>query len=378
MGTHTFPYVCESCQGERGERMGSATLVYIGTEELHASPRGLANSPCLDARFSYAKKMGSIRALGLLVLTCCSTYSTPEASPVEGGAGVVTPPLVDASAVADSDGGAAGPLEASSDAMVGPFSVVGDPCQPTGATITITNSNNVELLGSIFRGAPCTNGKVSVIVPQGVRIGSATPSAPSLRIDLPAYDVNLQVLGEVIGAGGTGGSGGNGGSGGSPRMCGREGVQGGTALTIEPNTHAVTVVVGTMGLLAGGGGGGGGASGSNLAGGGGGGAGSVVGVGGAAATSLLKDDEVAFCGQDNGVRVGAVGKPGTFTAGGPSVVLSATCSTGAGGALGEAGKPSSCAGVSQGGKAGYSVRASSVPLLLVQADASNIKGPRPP
>ncbi|WNG31519.1 hypothetical protein F0U62_13205 [Cystobacter fuscus] len=190
-----------------------------------------------------------------------------------------------------------------------------------------------------------------------------------------------------MGAGGAGGSGGNGGSGGRPRGCGRDGLPGGTAIHLT-----VPVTLDNRGNVWGGGGGGGGGSGCNQSAGGGGGAGNVAGVGGAGATQLSEAEEVAFCGQDNGLRTGAPGgaggtlggaggKAGDYWGDGSYSMLG-----GDGGGYGQPGQPAGACGAlvfpSSGGAAGAAIKRNgytvNVPDGVYDTGGGRIRGPVAP
>jgi hypothetical protein len=174
---------------------------------------------------------------------------------------------------------------------------------------------------------------VRLVVPAGSTIGGTRDGGPALSV-LGARAVCLEVAGAIIGAGGAGGNGGNGGSGGNPRPCSRDGAPGGPAVFIDGDAE-VTVLAG--GLVAGGGGGGTGYSGCNFSAGGGGGAGVPAGQGGEPSTRLSSAQELAFCGQDNGVRSGVAGRTGLRTDGGHPVPFGLGGQTSPGGGLGQPG-----------------------------------------
>jgi hypothetical protein len=161
-------------------------------------------------------------------------------------------------------------------------------------------------------GNPSDPVNVVLTIDPNVLVGSISPDRPALTSGALRLGSRLTInnRGSIIGAGGHGGSGGNGGSGGAAnsRACGRDGGPGGVAIALTVPARIAT----DRGFIFGGGGGGGGMSGCNQAAGGGGGAGSIGGDGGAGATSLSEQEEIAFCGQDNGYRVGAAGAAGSL------------------------------------------------------------------
>jgi hypothetical protein len=110
----------------------------------------------------------------------------------------------------------------------------------------------------------------------------------------------------------------------------------------------------SVGLIFGGGGGGGGVSGGNQALGGGGGAGSLPGPGGAPATTLGPQAELAYCGQDNGLRTGTAGAPGVGDLPGGRIV-GPNGYSGAGGTFGVVGEASSYFGNAPGGAGGHAI-----------------------
>jgi len=202
-------------------------------------------------------------------------------------------------------------------------------------------------------GAPSCAANVVVTIAAGARVGGTSVTQPAFKIAHLAAGskVTIENRGRIVGAGGAGGAGGNGGSGGQPRNCGRSGGDGGVALRIEsPTTFDL------VGEIFGGGGGGGGASGGNEALGGGGGAGLTPGKGGAPASTLSEREELAFCGQDNGIRSGTAGKAGTSNAAGSGLAPDAYCRSGSGGSFGLAGQPSNCFGSAEGGAAGNAIQ----------------------
>ncbi|WP_275583512.1 hypothetical protein [Archangium primigenium] len=201
---------------------------------------------------------------------------------------------------------------------------------------------------------------VQVRVEINATVGSLDARVPAFTTGLLAEgsSVHIHNYASIFGAGGAGGSGGNGGKGFFERTCSRAGAPGGTAIHLT-----VPAVLDNQGSIWGGGGGGGGASGCGLNAGGGGGAGFVGGLGGAAASAFGLRDELAFCGQDEGVRTGLVGEPGGLEGGkgGKAGDLrkdgSYTLLAGDGGGYGQPGQSSSaCVYVSPGGAAGASIR----------------------
>jgi hypothetical protein len=213
---------------------------------------------------------------------------------------------------------------------------------------SVSDVDLAKLLGN-----PSCAANVTVTISDGARVGAkSTDHAAFVIAKLAAGStVTIENHGRIVGAGGAGGSGGNGGSGGSPRNCGRQGADGGPALRVEVPTKFEL-----QGEIFGGGGGGGGASGGNDAFGGGGGAGFTPGEGGAPASTLSEEEELAFCGQDNNIREGTPGKPGTTTRGGAAIADQyGSCRSGAGGAFGLPGTSSDCYGGATGGKAGHAI-----------------------
>ncbi|QDE94148.1 hypothetical protein BHS06_18750 [Myxococcus xanthus] len=186
-----------------------------------------------------------------------------------------------------------------------------------------------------------------------------------------------------MGAGGNGGSGGNGGGGGRPRSCNRDGLPGGTAIELT-----VPATLTNRGNIWGGGGGGAGGSGCNRNAGGGGGAGFVGGAGGEGASSLSGSEELAYCGQDNGVRTGEPGRAGG-TAGGQGGRTGDSRGDGSydilggdGGGFGQPGEPAgACGGLgaSTGGAAGAAIKrrghAVNVPDGRYDTGGGRIRGP---
>lgn len=227
---------------------------------------------------------------------------------------------------------------------------------------------------------------IKVVIASGVVIGSSSSFLPALTTGklnntIVPYKITLKNYGLILGAGGTGGSGGNGGSGGAPTFCGRNGLDGGTAIEL---TVPITVL--NHGKIFGGGGGGGGGSGCNVNTGGGGGMGIVAGPGGAKSTSFSKYYELAYCGQDNGYRTGIAGKAGTASAGGAGGRTGSGSNlqtAGAGGLWGYPGKRATGCGAentSRGGAAGYSINTNGLPLSGVasgsyQTTIGGIRGP---
>lgn len=208
----------------------------------------------------------------------------------------------------------------------------------------------------VAAGAPGHPVALRVTVEPGVLVGAPNAATPAFTTGalVAGSTVTVTNYGDIIGAGGEGGSGGNGGSGGAGNLpyCGRPGGPGGIAIAAT-----VPMTITNNGLIAGGGGGGGGMSACNETAGGGGGAGSVAGLGGAGATSATMQQEIAYCGQDNGYRSGAMGSPGTLMTGGAGGVTSATTRGGDGGGLGQPGiEGSSCvSGSGVPGAAGFAI-----------------------
>lgn len=180
---------------------------------------------------------------------------------------------------------------------------------------------------------------VRVLVTQQSVLGGRVDGGAALVVT-GATAVCVEVAGSIIGKGGGGGSGGNGGSG-FLQSCGRAGGRGGPAIFLE---GAGEVLVRSGGLVAGGGGGGAGFSGCNVNAGGGGGAGLPEGEGGPPASVLSMTEELAFCGQDNGLRGGVAGQRGTRSTGGMGGTPSARIFAGTGGDLGAPGQspPGEC------------------------------------
>lgn len=205
-------------------------------------------------------------------------------------------------------------------------------------------------------------GAVKITVDVNATIGSASTLAPAFTTGSLGSGSTVQInnYADIKGAGGSGGSGGNGGGGAYPRTCSRDGLPGGPAIVLT-----VPTTINNRGNIWGGGGGGGGGSGCNANAGGGGGAGYVGGAGGAGASSLSNVDELAFCGQDNGVRTGAAGNAGGETGGeggktgefgglGPG---SYDMLGGNGGGYGQPGQPpDACVFASRGGAAGAAIK----------------------
>jgi len=235
--------------------------------------------------------------------------------------------------------------------------IVGDGGGTSDALIDIViDTNRTAFDVFVAAGTPVTPVAIRVTVEPGVLVGAPNAATPAFTTGALAGGSSVTLIndGEIIGAGGDGGSGGNGGSGGTGTLpyCGRPGAAGGIAIAA---TVAMTIT--NNGLIAGGGGGGGGMSACNETAGGGGGAGSVAGAGGAGASATMQQ-EIAYCGQDNGYRVGAMGSPGMLMTGGPGGVTSATTRGGDGGDLGQPGtEGSSCvSGSGSPGAAGFAIR----------------------
>ena len=209
-------------------------------------------------------------------------------------------------------------------------------CQgrPVSVTIEVTGRELDLDVAATVGGA--VRPAVLVIVGFDATLGASTASRPALSTEGLSADalVCVVVEGRILGAGGDGGSGGNGGTGGGGQTsdyCGRPGQPGGPALRLTVPTELEV-----SGLIAGGGGGGEGFSGCNASAGGGGGAGSTPGRGGAGATMLDEDAELAYCGQDNGIRDGTPGREGTTALGGAGG-RTLDGAGGPGGAIGEPG-----------------------------------------
>lgn len=228
-----------------------------------------------------------------------------------------------------------------------------------------TQEFNVQLRRRIPPGLS-PNAVVVRIVPDAI-VGSEDTLLPALTTaGLPESTVLCLIVdGALVGAGGAGGSGGNGGSGGMPRGCSRNGAPGGPAVALTIPTQ-ITL----NGIIAGGGGGGGGASGCNDNVGGGGGAGFVPGRGGAGASFLSDDEEIAFCGQDNGVREGTPGQDSFGPTGGEGGITRIHTG-GRGGELGQPGSASVGCSIEggQGGASGAAI------LLQDNAPRPEILGP---
>lgn len=263
-----------------------------------------------------------------------------------------------------------------------------------GREITITrpmtNVNVSELFGN-----PILGGEYHLSIGQGVLITSLNLTLPALNTGTFPDGAILRITnaGRIYGAGGAGGSGGNGGSGGGPNYCGRNGSRGGVAIELNtdaeiknlPNRPIGKGAILRGGMIFGGGGGGAGASGCNENAGGGGGAGYVGGAGGAAASTLSKYDELAFCGQDNEVRTGTPGQPGSIRGGrGAKVGRNSTFTIGGnGGGFGLKGSDSTGCGANNtsiGGEAGPSIlthgkRLTGIPTSSYQTNTVGIRGP---
>ena len=219
----------------------------------------------------------------------------------------------------------------------------------------------------LLLGKPQCAANVTISIASGAIVAarSSKQAALTIRGLAPGSRVSITNNGRIVGAGGAGGAGGNGGSGGQPRNCGRPGEAGGTAVRVEvPTTFTV------LGEIFGGGGGGAGASGGNEALGGGGGAGLIAGVGGAPATTLSEADELAYCGQDNGIRSGTPGLAGTLDrAGGSRGAGFPSCRSGAGGGPGLPGQSSNCYGNAPGGAGGAAIEITGSGTVNVQEGA---------
>jgi len=230
-----------------------------------------------------------------------------------------------------------------------------------GATPDASSAVNLAITTAVTNydvfvaaGSPTTPVMVTVTIGMTGSVGTATMMPAFTTGALPTGStVTLINNGQIVGAGGAGGSGGNGGTGGTPTVCGRPGAAGGIAVRITAPT-----TITNNGLIAGGGGGGGGMSGCAVSAGGGGGAGSLVGPPGAGATTLTMAQEIAYCGQDNGLRTGVVGLAGTATTGGRGGIASTSDTGGRGGDLGRPGAlGTACAGTTgPGGAAGFAIK----------------------
>lgn len=169
--------------------------------------------------------------------------------------------------------------------------------------------------------------RITVTVFPGIVVGSTSSGTPAMTISgfsaasgfNPGDTIKIINFGRIAGAGGAGGNGANNGGGGS-----RDGVGGGTALSVS---YATTIE--NNGTVAGGGGGGGGStwyfdgSGTYGGNGGGGGAGRNAGAAGAGGTGANYN--------------GVAGNVGTLTAGGAGNVGNLLYRGGAGGGPGAAG-----------------------------------------
>lgn len=269
-------------------------------------------------------------------------------------------------------------------ATCGAAGCVSGVCAVSGLVISAPTSNYNVFVAA---GSPTTAVQLNVRVATGITVGSTTPAMPAFTTGaLPAGStVTLVIDGQIIGAGGTGGSGGNGGGGGGGTTppCGRPGGIGGTAIVLT-----VPTTITNNGLIAGGGGGGGGVSGCNINGGGGGGAGSIVGSGGAqaslaASVAAPAASEVAYCGQDNGVRIGSAGAAGGATTGGAGGDPASAGAGGRGGDLGRSGFAAlSCisdtvggSGAGPGGAAGFAIRRGTQTLTIADGAYATGSGP---
>lgn len=226
---------------------------------------------------------------------------------------------------------------------------------------------------------------VAIRVDVNANLGALSPQAPALTTGALASGSTVRINNHanILGAGGSGGSGGNGGSGGRPRACNRDGMLGGTAIELT-----VPATLTNRGNIWGGGGGGAGGSGCNRNAGGGGGAGFVGGAGGEGASALSGSEELAYCGQDNGVRTGEPGRAGG-TAGGQGGRTgdyrgdgSYDMLGGDGGGFGQPGEPAgACGGLgaSAGGAAGAAIKrrghAVNVPDGRYDTGGGRLRGP---
>lgn len=229
-------------------------------------------------------------------------------------------------------------------------------------------------------------GTVEITLEVNAKVRALTTLAPALTTGSLGSGsiVRINNYASILGAGGAGGSGGNGGGGGRPRTCSRDGLPGGVAIELT-----VPATINNQGNIWGGGGGGGGGSGCNLNAGGGGGAGDVGGAGGAGASQLSNEEELAFCGQDNGARSGVPGgaggamggeggKGGDYWGDGSYAMLG-----GDGGGYGQPGQPSgACVFASSGGAAGSAIKRNghtvNVPDGVYDTGGGRIRGPVTP
>lgn len=239
---------------------------------------------------------------------------------------------------------------------------------------------------NIAEAAGMPSGAVNITLEVNAPIGALSAQRPALTTGSLAAGSTVRInnYANILGAGGAGGSGGNGGGGGRPRTCSRDGLPGGVALELT-----VPATLQNQGNIWGGGGGGGGGSGCNLNAGGGGGAGYVGGAGGAGASTLTQSEELTFCGQDNGVRSGVPGTPGSIQGGtggkdGDSAGDgSYSMIAGDGGGYGQPGQPSAaCVAPSSGGAAGAAIKRNghtvNVADGLYDTGGGRIRGPVTP
>ncbi|WP_245767143.1 hypothetical protein [Stigmatella erecta] len=247
--------------------------------------------------------------------------------------------------------------------------------------VVVRDTVNLDLAAAVGR----PSGAVTLSVDVNATVGATSALTPALTTGSLAAGSTVRInnYASIVGAGGAGGSGGNGGSGGWPRACGRNGLAGGTALFLT-----VPATISNRGSIWGGGGGGGGGSGCNSNAGGGGGAGHVGGGGGAGFSQFSNAEELAFCGQDNGVRSGVPGEAGGTAGGGGGKeddydgYRSYDMIGGDGGGYGQPGQPAGACGSlapSSGGSAGAAIKRNghvvNVPDGIYDTGAGRIRGP---
>ncbi len=251
------------------------------------------------------------------------------------------------------------------------------PINRPGVELAIEESlRNLDIAAALSRDYPTDVAlDVHVTIAPRVIIGSNDPAAPAVTTGalFPGSTVTITNRGSIRGRGGDGGSGGNGGSGSGPD-CGRPGSDGGDAIALT-----VPTTIENEGTIFGGGGGGAGGSGCNESVGGGGGAGEPGGIGGAGATELDEAGELAYCGQDNGIRLGGFGRPGTDVGGEGG--FDGDMRGGYGGGYGLPGdSPSGCVyGGSdrdpRGGRGGLALRRNGQPTNLADGEYASGEGP---
>jgi hypothetical protein len=238
------------------------------------------------------------------------------------------------------------------------FSGDGGLCEADAVTIELTTSTSRFDVAAAL-GPRTFPVRVTVNIAAGAVVSGTALMDPALTTGaVPAgSSVTIKNAGSIIGAGGAGGSGGNGNRG-SSRCCGRDGLPGGTAIELT-----VPATLQNTGFVFGGGGGGAGYSGCGRAAGGGGGAGSPGGPGGPGASALSLSGELAFCGEDDGVRTGIPGADGGVT---PGIGVALSCgSTGSGGGYGLPGESGTGCTAQRGGGAGYAIKRNGNPLTNV-------------